>query len=224
MDKYSVFITSPEAIIAIAIALATIVMMIIVSRKRAKNKKVDEVKPVIRPAMRPAMPQTTTPVTPTGALTRMRIGNGQCNKELTDGIEEYPELVDDYETLDAMCERRTNGRYRTMLITEKGIIFPKLDKVYGPGFYLEHSMPVSGAHQIVREVTVDGKQVNEYYDPRYAPLLSEETPQKAYRAINWSIMSRVFAYQQGFWEKFNKVLIAIVIIGCFIVAIAYSGA
>lgn len=107
-------------------------------------------------------------------------------------------------------------KYPSMVFSDMGIVFQKIPYKIGNVCYLEPSMPEHGARLLVLENEQGGFEA---YDPREAPMLSDETPQKAYRAINWDVVKRVFAYHYGVWEKINQILIGVIVLGAFFLAI-----
>ena len=109
------------------------------------------------------------------------------------------------------------GKYPAMVFTEEGIKFKKIPERVGNIIQLEPSMPKHGSHYMVVE-----KEEGRYmaYDPRLAPLLSEETPQRAFNAVNWyREVNSVYANKFGLWDKINALLIGLAIAGFVLVAI-----
>ena len=115
------------------------------------------------------------------------------------------------------------GRYPAVIFSKDparyGIRFGKIPGLLGMYHYMDPTVPVRGNQLMVVESRMDGGNVTyQAYDPRHAPLLSEETPQKAYRAIVWDSMKRVYAYHFGLWEKVNTILAGAGILCMFILA------
>jgi hypothetical protein len=108
--------------------------------------------------------------------------------------------------------------FPTMAITREGIKFIKLAEKIGNTNYLEPSLPKNGAHYMVLETNIPG--MFEPYEPREAPVLSEETPQKAYRAIRWPILKDVFAYTKSPMEAINTILIGLIGVGMIVVMLS----
>lgn len=213
------YVASPAALTTIIIVCISIAMVVWVQRRNAKRRPRD---PALVRTHEIPVTVKSQPTAVCGGLKRMVVSRpvlDEAEQILSAESEEHRELIDDWESLEDLAVKRTNGKYRSMLITKQGIIFPKLNRVYGNAVFLEPSMPVHGAYQLLCEPN----SKIESYDPRQEPVISDDTPQKAYRAVRWDIVSRVFAYKQGFWEHFNKVIIVLVLIGAFIIAIAYAG-
>ena len=101
---------------------------------------------------------------------------------------------------------------------ERGITFEKIPEKVGMTHYMDPSIPERGAHYMVIKKDQDGKGVYEAYDPRHSPALSNQSPQKAYRAIVWDTMKRVYAYHFGVWDKINTLLAGVGIVGMILVA------
>lgn len=109
------------------------------------------------------------------------------------------------------------GKYLALAFTEEGIKFPKILERVGNVIQLEPSLPKHGAAYLVVE-TKDGDY--KAYDPRLAPLLSKETPQRAFNATNWyREVNAVYANKFGLWDKINVVLIAVGLIVAGLVSI-----
>ncbi len=109
------------------------------------------------------------------------------------------------------------GKYLALAFTEEGIKFPKIPVRVGNVIQLEPSLPKHGAAYLVVE-TKDGDY--KAYDPRLAPLLSKETPQRAFNATNWyREVNAVYANKFGLWDKINVVLIAVGLIVAGLVSI-----
>lgn len=109
------------------------------------------------------------------------------------------------------------GKHPAMVFTQDGIKFKKIPERVGNVIQLEPSMPKHGAHYMVVE-----KEEDQYkaYDPRLAPLLSDETPQRAFNAVTWyRDVNSVYANKFGLWDKINSLLIGLGIGLNFILAI-----
>jgi hypothetical protein len=109
------------------------------------------------------------------------------------------------------------GKFPALVFTEGGITFEKIPERIGNVIQLEPSMPERGPHYMVTK-TEDGDYVA--YDPRLAPLISEETPQSAFEAVNWyPEVNAVYANKYGLWDKINSLLVGLAIVGFVLVAI-----
>lgn len=90
----------------------------------------------------------------------------------------------------------------------------------GDVFIAEPSMPKSGACYFVREISAG---VYESYDPRTAPLASDETPVKAWFATHWDIVRQVFSVPTPWYKSISLWIAAIVGVAAFIIALATIG-
>jgi hypothetical protein len=112
-------------------------------------------------------------------------------------------------------------KYNAMVFHwQDGIIFKKIPDKLGEIVTLDQSMPVHGSFLLAVEKEDD--KINSY-DPRNESIVAAESPQKAYRAIKWDVVNRLFAYDFGMWDKINNVLIWVSVAGCFLIAIMAIG-
>jgi hypothetical protein len=108
-------------------------------------------------------------------------------------------------------------KYPAMVISPEGIRFDKIPEKIGNIHFLEPSMPKHGPHFLVLEPATG---VYEPFEPRDAPVLSNETPQKAYRAIRWPIVKEVFKYQTSILQHLNTILVGLLGVGMIIVLLS----
>ncbi len=118
-----------------------------------------------------------------------------------------------------------HGRFRAIVFSETGeynIDFKRVPVPIGAVVQLEPSMPSKGGHYMVTETVLpDGTAYWMPYDPRLQPLLSQETPQTAYEAVEWyREVNAVYANKYGIWEKVNVILGALFAVGLLLVALA----
>ncbi len=116
------------------------------------------------------------------------------------------------------------GRYKTMIIQdvdgaddkERNIVFERLPVPVGNIVQLETSMPSKGGHHLV----VKRGEFWLPYDPRLEPVISGDTPQDCYEAVNWyAEVNAVYANKYGAWEKINTILAVLMGCGFLLVAI-----
>ncbi len=91
------------------------------------------------------------------------------------------------------------GKYKCMAIRPGNIIdFTTMPEPIGEVYQADTSLPMSGALYIVRELTT-GEVVD--YDPREVPVVIEESPERAWFAVHWDIVSRVFSIPIKWWQS-----------------------
>lgn len=114
------------------------------------------------------------------------------------------------------------GKYRAVVwrrsseLGDPVISFERIDKPAGPIFWAEPSLPESGMTYMLREKAEGGF---EPYDPREVAIINEETPQMAYFATNWDIVSDVYLYVRSLWDQISPILVWVIVIIFFIIAL-----
>lgn len=116
------------------------------------------------------------------------------------------------------------GKYPAYICTlDGGFDFDYIPHPCGDVFQADTSMPHSGACYLVKEVKNEGKIGYEPYDPRTAPLLSSETPTKAWFATHWSIVRDVYGVPAAWWKSSALWIAGIAGSAAFIIALVRVG-
>ncbi len=119
------------------------------------------------------------------------------------------------------------GEYPAYIVTLDGSLdFDYIPEPLGDVLVADTSMPKAGACYFVREVKKEGSNEISYeaYDPRTAPLLSEESPIKAWFATHWDIVKDVYGVAVAWWKSTSLWIAGLTGMAAFIVAIATVGA
>jgi len=90
----------------------------------------------------------------------------------------------------------------------------------GDVFMAGPSMPKGGSCYFVKETALG---VYEAYDPRTAPLVSEQTPVKAWFATHWEVVRQVFAVPTPWYKSLSVWIAAVTGVLAFIVVMATIG-
>jgi hypothetical protein len=110
---------------------------------------------------------------------------------------------------------KPTGKYRAMIITNEGITFGGIDKPVGRPFFLDPSMPHTGAHYVVAR---NEKGEYEPYDPRTQAIDNKASPARCYKATHvYDLVKALFANKYGIWDKINWFFAAAAILLMFFV-------
>jgi hypothetical protein len=111
------------------------------------------------------------------------------------------------------------AKYPGMVFTEEGIKFvdlPRRPAIGALPVLLEPSLPIRGS----RFMVVDKGDGNfKQFDARFSPIISNDTPQACFDAIDWAEDVSLYAIDLGIWEKINTILIGVICCGAFLTAI-----
>lgn len=108
----------------------------------------------------------------------------------------------------AICFRRINGI--------NVVDFTTIEKPIGELYQVDPSAPVPGAHFIVKEMQKDDTKLGFKagdivdYDPRKVPYDVENSPERAWLAINPKAITKAFWYVNSSWWKSPVAWMAIV--------------
>ncbi len=113
------------------------------------------------------------------------------------------------------------GEVKCVAIRPGNIIdFTTIPELIGEVYQVDTSCPRSGAVVIVRELE-DGEIVD--YDPREVPVVIEQTPEYAWFATNWNIVTRFWAVPQIWWKSTSMWFAAAMMAIVFIAFLAVVG-
>jgi hypothetical protein len=200
--------TNPSSLIALAVGLLCIGGFIFWQWRKSRRQSGVEKQKVANKA---ATLVTSEPSL--HSLASLKKANNGHNPEVK--AEEVKQTVTVVEP--PVMVAKAEGKYPAMAFTERGIEFIKIPQKIGNTFYVEPSVPEHhGGHYLIKE---DDKGNYLSSEPREIPVLSTDMPQKAYRAIKWEVVNRVFAYHFGLWDKINTLLVWAAMGGCFLVVI-----
>lgn len=135
--------------------------------------------------------------------------NTPVNEPVTEAQADEPEEDQEPETEPAY-----------ILTLDGSIDFDFIPVPLGDVFVADTSMTKSGPCYLVKETA---PSIYEAYDPRTAPLVSEETPINAWFATHWDIVREVFSVIPPWWKSTSLWIAALTGVAAFIVALALVG-
>lgn len=196
MDKLSDMggsITAGGIVIALLIIAAIIGVIVFIKWRHSKKDRIPSTSRFMRNSSHTTIPEE--------------------EKQIQDTVDEY--LVNIPE------EKQEMGMVPAYIITLDGSLdFDYIMEPLGDVFMADTSMPKSGACYLVKE-TEGGEY--EAYDPRTAPLLSDETPIIAWFATHWEIVREVYSVISPWWKSTSLWIAAITGLAAFIVVLATVG-
>jgi hypothetical protein len=139
------------------------------------------------------------------------------NKLATVDAPDVPEPDED----GAETEGDAAGGYPAYICTLKGgFDFDHIPKPLGDVFLADTTMPRAGACYLVKETAA-----NEYeaYDPRTAPVLSDESPVKAWFATHWDIVKDVYGVATPWFKNVSLWIAGLAGAAAFIIVLAKVG-
>jgi len=98
--------------------------------------------------------------------------------------------------------------------------FTTIGKAIGEMYQFDPSCPITGSGYIVKE-NAEGKIVD--YDPRELAFKVEESPERAWFAINWDIVKLVFFVPIKWWKSTSVWFAAGMMVIVFITSLAVLG-
>lgn len=90
------------------------------------------------------------------------------------------------------------GKYKCLVLRDGALEPSTINKPLGNIFIADPSMPVSGGLYLVQE---DEHGKISAYEPRDTEFKQNETPQWAYFATSWEIVSDIFNYELPWWQS-----------------------
>ena len=98
--------------------------------------------------------------------------------------------------------------------------FTTIGEAIGELYQFDPSCPITGSGYIVKE-NAEGKIVD--YDPRELAFKVEESPERAWFAINWDIVKSVFFVPLQWWKSTSVWFAAAMLVIVFITSLAVLG-
>jgi len=114
------------------------------------------------------------------------------------------------------------GKYAAMVLSFRDQMLKpcQINKPCGRQLYFDPSNAKSGWKYFIRE-DKDGNA--EDYEPRNEPLVSEETPPRAWFAVHWEVVGEWFAFSYSIWQDMKTWLVAGLVLFTFIIVLVTIG-